>query len=83
MYFSKSMRATLVDKHPEMEKNMMAQGKLLGQTWRELSEEAKERFTKLATEDAAREQKELEGYREELTKARQTNSDVTHREDHY
>ena len=70
------MRATLVDKHPTMEKNVTAQGKLLGQMWRELSDEAKEPFTKLATEDAAREQQELEGYREELTKARQTNSDV-------
>ncbi len=69
MYFSKAMRPSVVKEHPEVEKNVTAQGKLMGQMWRQLSEKQKEPYTKLASEDAAREQKELEGYRDELLTA--------------
>ena len=52
MYFSKELRPSVVAKQPELEKNVTAQGKLLGQMWRELSDEGKAPFTKLAASDA-------------------------------
>ena len=82
MYFTKSIRPEVLKEHPELEKNVTAQGKHMGQMWRQLSEQQKEPYTKLAAEDAAREQKELEGYREEVLKARKADPNSSTEQKH-
>lgn len=73
MYFCKEKRPALAAEHPDMK--MVELSKMLGQMWKELSDEEKRPFDDLATADKRRYEDEVKGNKAEQVATNSEESD--------